>query len=108
MDSPFMQAFASGLGKCGIRVVRFEFPYMEKSRQDGKRRPPDRETVLRETWLEVIDQLHDRPLVIAGKSDMRLKHIEFVRLEATKALVVLVGEDGNVENRILELPLPSG
>lgn len=43
-------------------------------------------------------------LVIAGKSDERLKHIEFVRLEATKALVVMVGENGAVENRILELP----
>lgn len=43
-------------------------------------------------------------LVIAGKSDVRLKHIEFVRLEATKALVVIVGENGVVENRILDLP----
>lgn len=43
-------------------------------------------------------------LVIAGKSDVRLKHIEFVRLEATKALVVLVGENDTVENRILDLP----
>ena len=44
-------------------------------------------------------------LVIAGKSDVRLKHIEFVRLEATKALVVMVGENDTVENRILDLPL---
>jgi len=44
-------------------------------------------------------------LVIAGKLDVRLKHIEFVRLEATKALVVMVGENGNVENRILDLPV---
>ena len=43
-------------------------------------------------------------LVIAGKADVRLKHIEFVRLEATKALVVMVGENGAVENRILDLP----
>lgn len=43
-------------------------------------------------------------LVVAGKSDVRLKHIEFVRLEATKALVVMVGEQGLVENRIVDLP----
>ncbi|WP_083804224.1 heat-inducible transcriptional repressor HrcA [Ahrensia sp. R2A130] len=43
-------------------------------------------------------------LVIADKSDVRLRHIEFVRLEATKALVVMVGESGSVENRILDLP----
>jgi heat-inducible transcriptional repressor len=44
-------------------------------------------------------------VVLAHKSDTRLKHIEFVRLEATKGLVVLVGEDGSVENRIVDLPL---
>lgn len=43
-------------------------------------------------------------LVIAGKNDVRLKHIEFVRLEATKALVVMVGEHETVENRIVDLP----
>ena len=43
-------------------------------------------------------------LVVATKSDMRLKHIEFIRLEPTKALAVIVGENGSVENRILALP----
>ena len=42
-------------------------------------------------------------VVLASKSDQRLKHIEFVRLEPTKALVVLVGEDGSVENRLIDL-----
>lgn len=43
-------------------------------------------------------------LVMTGKQDMRLKHIEFVRLEATKALVVLVDEEDKVENRLINLP----
>jgi len=43
-------------------------------------------------------------LVITAKNDMRLKHIEFIRLEQTKALVVIVSENGSVENRIIELP----
>ena len=43
-------------------------------------------------------------LVIAAKSDAVLKHIEFIRLEPTKALAVLVGEHDQVENRIIELP----
>ena len=34
----------------------------------------------------------------------RLKHIEFVPLEPGKALVVLVGEDNRVENRIIAIP----
>ncbi|MCB1411683.1 MAG: heat-inducible transcriptional repressor HrcA [Xanthobacteraceae bacterium] len=42
-------------------------------------------------------------VVLTAKSNMRLKHIEFVRLEPSRALVVLVGEDGQVENRVLEL-----
>ena len=48
-------------------------------------------------------------VVLTVKSNTRLKHIEFVRLEPERALVVLVSEDGQVENRILGLPpgLPS-
>ncbi len=44
-------------------------------------------------------------LVVTGKADLRLKHIEFIRLEQTKALAVIVGENGSVENRILTLPV---
>ena len=43
-------------------------------------------------------------VVIAAKSDMVLRHIEFVRLDASRAMAVLVGQDGQVENRILDLP----
>lgn len=42
-------------------------------------------------------------VVLAGKSDLRLKHVEFVRLEPARALVVLVGDDGSVENRLIDL-----
>ena len=42
--------------------------------------------------------------MLTPKSNARLKHIEFVRLEPERALVVLVGEDGQVENRVLALP----
>jgi heat-inducible transcriptional repressor len=44
-------------------------------------------------------------VVLASKQNVRLKHIEFVRLEPERALVVMVGEDGQVENRIVQLPL---
>jgi predicted alpha/beta-hydrolase family hydrolase len=68
MDTPFMEYFAEGLAKLGVRVVRFEFPYMAQRRKGGTKRPPDREKVLRETWLEVIDKLRGVRLVIGGKS----------------------------------------
>jgi heat-inducible transcriptional repressor len=43
-------------------------------------------------------------LVMATKADLRLKHIEFIRLEPQKALVVIVGENGLVENRVIAMP----
>jgi heat-inducible transcriptional repressor len=41
--------------------------------------------------------------VLTAKANPRLKHIEFVRLEPERALVILVGEDGQVENRVLNI-----
>ncbi|WP_420960241.1 heat-inducible transcriptional repressor HrcA [Brucella sp. IR073] len=43
-------------------------------------------------------------LVLATKAEGALKHIEFVRLEPTQALAVLVTQSGDVENRIISLP----
>lgn len=43
-------------------------------------------------------------LVVAEKQINRIKHIEFVNLDAGRALIVLVGEDGAVENRVVNLP----
>lgn len=69
MDSPTMEAIANGVAAAGIRVVRFEFPYMRQRRSTGRRRPPDRLAVLLETWHEVIDALGSAAsLVIGGRS----------------------------------------
>jgi heat-inducible transcriptional repressor len=43
-------------------------------------------------------------VVLVDKQSKRLKHIEFVNLGGRRALAVLVGEDGDVENRIVTLP----
>ena len=43
-------------------------------------------------------------VVLSAKHNARLKHIEFVRLEPERALVVLVSEDGQIENRVLTVP----
>lgn len=69
MDAPFMNAFARGLADRGLRVVRFEFPYMQRRRESGTRRPPDREAALRATWLDVIAKLGGAAgLILGGKS----------------------------------------
>lgn len=44
-------------------------------------------------------------LVLAPKSDGAVRHIEFVPLGSGRALVILVGADGQVENRVIETPL---
>jgi heat-inducible transcriptional repressor len=44
-------------------------------------------------------------VVLSAKSNVRLKNIEFMRLDPERALVVMVGEDGQVENRIVNLPV---
>jgi predicted alpha/beta-hydrolase family hydrolase len=67
MDSEFMNFFAERLAERGLRVVRFEFPYMAQ-RRTGKKAPPDREPVLRKTWLQVIESIGAGHLVIGGKS----------------------------------------
>jgi predicted alpha/beta-hydrolase family hydrolase len=69
MDSDWMDTVAAGLAGAGIRVVRFEFPYMAARRVDGRRRPPDRQPVLLATWRALIDTFGPAGrLMIGGKS----------------------------------------
>lgn len=74
IDSDFMEVCSSGLAERGLRVARFEFPYMQRIRETGRKRPPDRAPILVETWQTVIRQLQRRlqpsrkKLVIGGKS----------------------------------------
>ncbi len=63
------------------------------------------ENVLTEASQMLSGLTHAAGVVLTTKSNMRLKHIEFVRLEPERALVVLVAEDGQVENRILTVPV---
>jgi heat-inducible transcriptional repressor len=47
---------------------------------------------------------HGAGVVIATKTDLVLRHMEFVRLDGQTAMAIMVGEDGSVENRLLTLP----
>ncbi|MFZ4804658.1 MAG: alpha/beta family hydrolase [Synechococcus lacustris] len=72
MDSPFMAAIASGLAEMGWRVVRFEFAYMARMRETGRRQGPDRMPVLQEVFRQQVrlekTQQPGRPVFIGGKS----------------------------------------
>jgi predicted alpha/beta-hydrolase family hydrolase len=70
MDSDWMNHFTTKLVKKGIRVVRFEFPYMVERRLNGTKRPPNKSSVLLETWREVLikEQKKSKTIFIGGKS----------------------------------------
>lgn len=44
-------------------------------------------------------------VVMVPKQDLTVKHIEFVPIAPDRALVVMVAEDGSVENRLINIPL---
>ncbi len=69
MNSTFMNVVARGVAGDGIRVARFEFPYMRERRPGGPRRAPDPGPVLKQSWLAAIARLGGAErLMIGGKS----------------------------------------
>jgi heat-inducible transcriptional repressor len=62
------------------------------------------ESALTQTTALLSNLTRGAGLVLTSKENARIKHIEFVRLEPEKALAVLVGEDGSVENRVIATP----
>ena len=64
-----MEAIAEGLADRGWRIHRFAFPYMRRSRETGRRCPPDRAPVLQQCFRDVVNQVAgNAPLFIGGKS----------------------------------------
>jgi predicted alpha/beta-hydrolase family hydrolase len=68
MDTPFMDRVAQGVAASGIRVVRFEFPYMQRRRETGKGGAPDPPRVLMQSFRDAIREAGGKGLVIGGKS----------------------------------------
>jgi predicted alpha/beta-hydrolase family hydrolase len=68
MDTPFMDRVAKGVAASGIRVVRFEFPYMQRRRETGKGGAPDPPRVLMQSFRDAIREAGGKGLVIGGKS----------------------------------------
>jgi heat-inducible transcriptional repressor len=62
------------------------------------------EAVLTEASQMLSGLTRSAGVVLTTKINVRIKHIEFVRLEPERALAVLVAEDGQVENRVLNVP----
>ena len=62
------------------------------------------ETALAEASALLSGVSRGAGVVVTTKSNPALKHVEFVRLDPERSLVVLVSEDGSVENRLVDLP----
>ncbi|MEE2762375.1 MAG: alpha/beta family hydrolase [Pseudomonadota bacterium] len=68
-----MDTLALQLDEHGTACARFEFPYMQKRRDDGRKRPPDRQPVLLDAFRQVVQDVRaevgPQPrLFIGGKS----------------------------------------
>jgi predicted alpha/beta-hydrolase family hydrolase len=83
-ETPFMTAVAEGLAARGRRVARFEFPYMVRRREDGRKRPPDRAPALLACWRAVVAQLGGPARVVLGGKSMggRMASLLAAELEA--------------------------
>lgn len=70
----------------------------------GSNRGGTREDMLTKATSLLSGLSHGAGVVVAPKVNARLKHMEFVALGPGKALTVLVGDDGSVENRAIDIP----
>lgn len=92
MDTPFMAQVARGLGERGIRVVRFEFPYMAARREGTKRGgPPDRQPVLLDTFRRVIEEHGGGAQVAVGGKSMGGRMASMVADEMKVRALVCLG-----------------
>ena len=96
-----LRLFVDGLLEIG-RLTDGERKQIEA--QVGVKREKSMDQMLAEASELISGLSHCAGVVLAEKQESRLKHIEFVPLEPGRALVVLVGEDGTVENRVIALP----
>ena len=73
-SNPFLDTIARGVVNSGVRVVRFNFPYMEGMLRTGKRKSPNSGEVLRKCFSDVIshcieiEQVPAKYIIVGGKS----------------------------------------
>ncbi len=95
-----LRLFVDGLLQCGELT--------EDEREHIGAALESRGRSLQDTLIEASSMLAGLSsaagLVLAPKSDGVVRHIEFVPLGPGRALVILVGADGQVENRVIETP----
>ncbi|PXF63862.1 alpha/beta fold hydrolase [Kangiella spongicola] len=67
-QSEFMQFMLREITSDKINVITFDFPYMQRRQQTGKKSPPDRMPKLIESFSEQVRQVTSDVIIIGGKS----------------------------------------
>jgi uncharacterized protein len=91
MDTPWMTRVARGIAERGIRVVRFEFPYMAARRTGKKSGAPDRPPVLLDTFRNLIEEFGGGGNVAIGGKSMGGRMATMVADETNVRGVVVFG-----------------
>ena len=68
MNNTFMNSIAEACSGDDIEVIRFEFPYMTQQREQGKKKAPNTQKVLLETFESELKRLRPAKIFIGGKS----------------------------------------
>lgn len=98
-----LRMFVDGLLQVGI-LSEDEQSQIETQITQSNQGAGSVEDALREASMLLSGLSRCAGLVLAPKTESRLKHVEFVPMDARRALVVMVTEDGSVENRVIDLP----
>jgi len=91
MDSDFMADMAARLCEHGLNVLRFEFPYMDRRRQTGKKAPPDRAPVLLDSFREQLARFEDAERVFVGGKSLGGRMASMLATEVDVEGVVCLG-----------------
>lgn len=94
-----LRFFVHGLLQVGA-ISEFEKEEMERRCQTSGKSLTD---VLEEATSALSGLSKCAGIVMSPKDEMPLKHIEFVPLSSHRALLIMITQDGFVENRVLEL-----
>ncbi|MCG8505212.1 MAG: heat-inducible transcriptional repressor HrcA [Sphingomonadales bacterium] len=95
-----LRLFVDGLLETGDLTSEERADIESKCAAEGTRL----EDVLERATTMLSGLSHCAGVVMAPTINAPLKHVEFVKLEEARALVVAVTEDGAVENRLIDLP----
>lgn len=91
METPFMARVARGLAERGIRVARFEFPYMAARRTGKGRGAPDRQPVLLDAFRNVVAELGGGARVVVGGKSMGGRMASMIADEVGARALVCLG-----------------